>query len=431
MTKKITFLCFSFLLTLGLSAQYTDNIRVMTYNLLQYGVTAGPNCTPSTVTSKNAWLNIILGYYKPDLLSVNELRWNGNNAYALNIKTNVLNNYNAAMNITTAGNSVSSDIGNMLFYNNNKFGYLSHTAITGNVRDIDVYELYHKTATTAGDTTRLWVISCHLKAGNTSPDAAQRSNMATDIMAWIAAQPNIQNYIVMGDLNLYSNSEAAYQTFLDANNPQRFYDPSGITTGWQGSSFKNIHTQCPSTSSANCFSGGGLDDRFDFILMSDAIKNNTAKISYKANSYRTFGNDGVSYNTDLNCALTTSIPSTVCNALTLNSDHLPVIMELQIATTVATESAVLQGVELNILGNPVSGNDLTIQLVLAENSPETYRLFVIDMMGKEIMADNFSASSPNMTQNIPISALSNGLYHLVLQAENGQILSRPFVISRR
>lgn len=427
MMKKTTFLCFSLLLAYSLSAQYIDNIRVMTYNLLQYGITTGPNCTPSTVTSKNGWLNIILGYYKPDLLVVNELRWNNNNAYALNIKTNVLNNYNAAMNITTAGNSAGSDIGNMLFYNSNKFSYLSHAAITGNVRDIDVYELYHKAATTAGDTAKLWVIACHLKAGNTSTDAVQRGAMAADIMAWLAAHPTVQNYLVMGDFNLYSSSEAAYQTFTDANNAFRFYDPSGVTTGWSGSSFKNIHTQCPSTSTANCFSGGGLDDRFDFILMSKAIKDNTAKITYKPSSYRTFGNDGVSYNAGLNCGATTSVPATVCNALTQNSDHLPVIMELEIATTVANESPFLQGIEMNVLGNPIKDNQLSLQFVFEQKADDGYKFAIIDMMGREWMTETIQNRENTFIKNIDVSSLSNGMYLMVLQAKNGKTLSRAFI----
>lgn len=427
MTKKAIFLSISLLLAYGLSAQFTDNIKVMTYNLLQYGVTAGPNCTPSSYTSKNGWLNTILGYYKPDLLSVNELRWNNNNAYALNIKTNVLNNYNVAMNITAAGNSAGSDIGNMLFYNSNKFDYLSHAAITGNVRDIDVYELYHLTATTVGDTAKLWVISCHLKAGSTASDAIQRAAMAQDIMDWLSAHSSVQNYIIMGDFNLYSSSEVTYQTFLDANNPMRFYDPTGVTTGWSGSTFKSIHTQCPSISTANCFSGGGLDDRFDFILMSKAIKDKTAKIGYKASSYRTLGNDGVSYNTDLNCSATTSIPGAVCNALTQNSDHLPVIMELEIATTVAVESAVLQGVEMNLLQNPITDNNLAVQLVFPKNSSENYRLSVIDMLGQEVVSHAFSPQNSSIIENLNISHLSNGIYHVVLYGENSKSLSRIFI----
>lgn len=425
--KKATFLLFSMICIYSLKAQFVDDIRVMTYNLLQYGVTAGPGCTPSTVSSKNAWLNIILGYYKPDLLSVNELRWNNNDAYALNIKNNVLNNYNAAMSLTNSSNVAGSELTNMLFYNQNKFGYLSHSAITGNVRDIDIYELYHLTATTIADTAKLWVISCHLKAGNSAPDAAERATMADDIMAWLTAHPTIQNYIVMGDFNLYSSTEAAYVTFTDNTNNMRFYDPSGVTTGWSGANYKNIHTQCPSTSSANCFSGGGLDDRFDFILMSQSIKDNTAKIGYKAGSYRTFGNDGVSYNTDLNCGQTTSVPATVCNALHDNSDHLPVIMELQISTTVGVESGILSGVEMNLLQNPVNGNNLEVQFLFPKNTSEKYHLVIIDMIGQEVSREIITAEQTSMKKSIEISHLANGMYHLVLIADNGKTLSQVFI----
>lgn len=417
--QKIIFLLLFALLGLGAAeAQSADTIRVMTYNLLQYGVTSGPSCTPSPITSKNAWLNLILGYVKPDLLACNELRWNVNNAYALNLKTNAMG-YNAAMDLTTAGNSAGSEIANMLFYNTNKFGYLKHEAITGNVRDIDVYKLYHKGATTSSDSSLLWVIVAHLKAGSASADANARAVAAADIMTWLNERPYIKNYMLMGDLNLYGSSEGAYQNLTKSTDPMRLYDPTGVTTGWQSSAYAALHTQCPSTSSANCFSGGGLDDRFDFILMSNALMNNTAGIGYVSNSYKAFGNTGNSYNTNLNCS---QLGTTVCSALTQNSDHLPVIADLRINMPVGIQPPLASQVEINVLENPVV-DYFRLQCVFHKQTP--IRLNLYDNIGKWVA--QYELNPQQQAYAFDLGAFRNGIYFLTAESPEGTYFVQKIV----
>ncbi len=410
----------SFLLSSRLFGQSTESIKVMTYNLLQYGVTNGPGCTPSTVANKNTWLQLITAYYQPDLFAVNELRWNVNHAYAINIKTNALT-YNPAMQITDASNNAGSEIANMLFYNSAKFGYLSHNAITGNVRDIDIYKLYHKNSTSAGDSTLLWVIVGHLKAGNTSGDAMDRGDAAADIMSWLSAHTEVTNCIVMGDFNVYGSTEAAYVNLTNPTHPKRFYDPSGVTTGWSGPSFAAVHTQCPTTTQSFCASGGGMDDRFDFILAGNSIMNHTHRIGFKNGSYKAFGNDGTSYNTDLNC--TNSLPSTVCSAVKQISDHIPVVMELEIDVLSGISPASLDK-ELTITpqGNPF-GESLALGFHFNENAQNQYFLTILNPLGEVMDSRPLSVHNPAQSVIIDTQNWASGLYFIQVSDAKGKTLS--------
>ena len=424
---KKQFLFFLLLACQYAHAQSTDTLKVMTYNLLQYGVTACPGGgAPASVTNKNTWMKLILGLYKPDIYTVNEMK--SNIGYANNIKINVLDSYNPAMKVTTFSNTVGSEIVSTLFYNSDKIGYLGYTAITGNVRDIDIYHLYHKNGTIAGDTADFWCIPTHLKAGTTAADAVERGNMAADIMAWLAAHPNIKNYMVMGDFNLYGSTEAAYTTFMNANNSMRFYDPSGQTTGWSGSNYAKYHTQSPRTSATDCGSTGGMDDRFDYILMSNALMNNGLRMKFVPNSYKAYGNDGVSYNVGLNCAGTTSVPANVCGALQQLSDHIPVVAQIVVTNKTAISPALLQpqGVQMYVLGNPAQA-DLNLSFQFTSPKQNEYDLNIVDMMGRDIFAQKVKAEGESLELNIPITHLSSGIYMVVLKDEMGRKLVRKMV----
>lgn len=420
------------LLALGSHIQgqtVVDNVKVMTYNLLQYGITTGPGgCAPASTTSKNAWLQIIAGNYKPDILAVNELRWSSNNAYANNIRINALT-YNTSMKLTASSNVAGSDIANMLFYNSDKFGHVSSTAITGLVRDIDVHKLYHKNATIVGDTTFLWCLVAHLKAGNTSADANSRGLAAQAVMNWLNAHPSITNYIIMGDLNLYSSTEAAYTNFTNPADAMRFYDPSGVTTGWQGSTYKNIHTQSPRLDATGCGTTGGMDDRFDFILNSAAIKNNTDGISINPGTYKAYGNDGVSYNVGLNCASTTSVSATICSALQQLSDHIPVVMELAIPYSISgIEDAAPKGVHMQVLENPVTEDALEVQFSFDSRAEEKYECVLTDLMGKTNIHQSVSTAYGNQTVHVDVRNLAKGIYFLTLKDQKGHYLTEKIVV---
>lgn len=78
---------------------------------------------------------------------------------------------------------------------------------------------------------------------------------------------------------------------------------------------------------------GGVDDRFDFLLLSPSLMQR-----YTAGSYTAFGNDGQHFNNSINAEPANSIVSqTVANALFDASDHLPVYLDLVFSGTTGVE----------------------------------------------------------------------------------------------
>ena len=70
-------------------------------------------------------------------------------------------------------------------------------------------------------------------------------------------------------------------------------------------------------------STGGLDDRFDLILVSQSVKD-SGGITYIPGSYTTFGNDGNHLNRALNELPNAVVEDDIATALYYSSDHLPV-----------------------------------------------------------------------------------------------------------
>lgn len=326
--KKITLL--SSLLFFFLQLKSQDTLTVMVYNLLTYGSSGNSSLSPSV---KNPNLKTIINQIIPDIFGVNEVA--NNSLYCDNILVNVLNqdgrNYYKRASYS---NQTNSTLVNMLFYNSNKVELSNQYFINGGIRDMMLYKLYYKTPNPIVDTTFLYVCLVHLKAGNTSSDVSSRSNETQAIMNYLNNMnlPSNTNLMIMGDMNLYTSSEAAYQNLTTHTNTTiRFFDPINRPGGWSNdSNFKDIHTQSTRINlEADGGLGGGLDDRFDHILMNQNLINGNNNIKYVQNSYKAFGNDGNRFNGAINTS-NTSVSQAVANALYSMSDHLPVIAKLSV-----------------------------------------------------------------------------------------------------
>ncbi len=382
-------------------SQSLDTLRFAHYNLLKYG---DNGCL--SLTTKNARMKIIFNALRPDVLTVNEIL---PNLAAINsLRANALS-FNPDMQSTTFGNSTASDIVNMLYYNGNKLGYLGHQAITGNIRDIDVFRLYHLASTQPGDTTDLYCIVAHFKSSLGESNVAERTAAAQDVVDWLQAHPQIKRYILAGDLNLYGSGEPAFQTLLT-----RFDDPAGQPNGWQGPGFAALQTQSPADGTHPCSVTGGMDDRFDFILASPQIYGGNDRISTLSSTYRTFGNDGVSYNTFLQCAATTSVSASVCTALRTASDHLPVTVQLLIQPAMTPVSSNLAAaLQCRILGNPVTER---IRVRLPEQWSGQGVWNIVDELGR-VVADGSVQAVNESLLDIPVQSLASGIYVFIFWAD--------------
>ncbi|MFT3784773.1 MAG: hypothetical protein QM770_01225 [Tepidisphaeraceae bacterium] len=184
-----------------------------------------------------------------------------------------------------------------------------------------------------GATADVYLYNGHWKASSDSTSANRRNIESTAIRANADALPIGSNIVYLGDLNVYKSSEAMYQTLLAAGNGQAF-DPISKPGAWtSNASFKAIHTQSPFDpvlSATTGFNGtsGGMDDRFDQQLVSGGMLDGHG-VSYIANSYQAFGNNGTH---TMNGSIRTGTGASA-GVLTVEAgilDHLPVVADYQL-----------------------------------------------------------------------------------------------------
>jgi hypothetical protein len=89
-----------------------------------------------------------------------------------------------------------------------------------------------------------------------------------------------------------------------------------------------LHSQSSRTSTSGCGSGGGLDDRFDVILLNSNLMQGTSGLMYVSDSYLTIGQDGIRLNESVTNPANLQVPDSIAFALEEVSDHLPVMLKL-------------------------------------------------------------------------------------------------------
>ncbi|MBO7083460.1 MAG: T9SS type A sorting domain-containing protein [Bacteroidales bacterium] len=394
-------------------------ISVMQYNLLQYGNYQGyGGCSETTNNTqrKDECIRTIMDLVKPDILTVCEFgatQQLQNDFLKHNLNITPYIDYWKSDNIL---NYANSNIINHIFYDSRKMEMKKHEALRTYPRDTDVYELYLKTSSlVAGDTIKLVCIVTHPKAGSGADNEASRLATMQTVMDYVNRHYVDENVLIMGDFNMYRASEGGYQllTKTYSNNEALFVDPlfdeGGVGSWNNNSQFAQFHTQSTRTESG-CFSGGGLDDRFDFILFSDEISVGEQKIRYIDQSYYAVGNDGRHFNQNINQNGNSAVSEEVAQALYDASDHLPVAMRLVVNGDVGLEENVMA--DFQVYPNPTMG------IIHVETpsfgSSQEYR--IANMLGQTMMMGVLTVTDIN------VSGLPNGLYFISL---NG--VTRKFI----
>ena len=311
-----------------------DTIRVMQYNLLNYGnYTSYCTASNNNIDDKDESLISIINYAQPDIFSVNEISENPYyQQHLLDVVLNIngISYYQKAEGTNIAG----STIVNMLYYNSDKLGLSFQDVIETDIRDINLYRLFYKpqNGCPISDTIFLNCITAHLKSGNTSSSRVQRANMTLAVMNYINNQGLIGNTIFMGDFNIYSSTEDAYKNLTENFSTDiRFFDPINTPGNWHSSpSYAFVHTQSTHSTSNGCCASGGMDDRFDFILLSERIINFQENIGFISGTYTSLGQDGLHFDQSINYPQNNSAPEYVIEAIYNMSDHLPVYIDLLI-----------------------------------------------------------------------------------------------------
>ncbi len=408
------------------SASAQDTLSVLQYNLLNYGnYTSYCTETNNNYSTKDNYIKTIVHYVKPDIFSVNEI--SGSAEIHKHLLDYALNT--DGTDYFSMAPSISSDndyLVNMLYYNHDKLGLASHVIAQSYVRDVDLYKLYYKSARlSSGDTTFLYCVVAHLKAGRS--DTIKRKEMAKNTMDYIETHHPDNNYLLMGDFNVYSDEEPAFQEFINYSDANiRFNDPAEKIGYWHNNAdYSMVHSQSTHTNNG-CASSGGMDDRFDFILISNNIKNKQKRVGYLQGSYKVVGQDGNHFNKALiDPPADTSVPSNVLNALYNNSDHLPVNLKLIVDEPVGVTQFANPAFEMIRFPNPVSGDRLNIHLNVSINTKATIEIY--SLLGKRVLKQQAKLQNGQNQLNIDISSLNKGMYIIRFTDANGLSQSRKLI----
>lgn len=416
MLKKLT-ISFA-LITFSLLLNAQDTLRVMVYNLLYYGeYVFGCNATNNNPANKDSYLRTILAHDLPDIFVVNEM--SRNSVFHDRIRDSVLHVIsNRVYGRAESYNLANQNIVNMLYYNTEKLVLHSQYVMQTITRDIDLYKLYYKSPDLVqGDTAFIHCIAAHLKAGSSASDQQTRRNQINNVFAWLENNVQPGNFLFMGDLNVNTVQEQAMQLlFFNQNVPFRFYDPVNQLGNWYNNpSFSLYHTQSTRTSSNNCHSGGGLDDRYDFILASQDIMNGTKKVEYVEGSYRTLGQDGQRFGKGLlDSPFNASAPFGVLEALYNNSDHLPVLLSLAVNQSPASNRMPFgNNVEFSY-NNPVT-DELMVRFTNFQ-SGTPFQVNIHSMIGANQLS--FSDTISNQPVRVNMNQLPKGFYLVEFRVQN-------------
>ncbi|MBI1193585.1 MAG: T9SS type A sorting domain-containing protein [Bacteroidetes bacterium] len=298
--------------------QAQDTLKVMYYNLL--------NFPDGGAVNRQDTMERIFDYVRPDVLFVCELNSvSGANELLATLNGLGAGPYQRANYV--ANQSSENNLQNMCFYRSDKLSLLGQDEILTGLRDINEYELFQVDGLT-GDTVFIDFYVAHLKAAAGGTNEAEREAAILNLKAHLNTRPPGRNVVFGGDLNFYDSFENGYQALLN-NPPVLFEDPINRPGSWSNNiAFDDIHTQSTRSTSFGGGASGGLDDRFDIILLSENILDATGNVRYNSGSYKAIGNDGAHFNQSVNNGVNNSAPPAVISALYQSSDHLPVVLEL-------------------------------------------------------------------------------------------------------
>jgi exonuclease III len=383
-------LLLSLLLALNVVLSGQNQIRVMSYNLLNY-----PN-------SKDVYFNKIITQINPDALVVVEM------ISQAGINQFLINSLSAEYS-TVAVNILSSDVyGNNgndcgFYYKSNILTLIEYKAIPARTRVISEFKLVHNITK---DT--LIIFGVHLKAYPEPENQDKRLSTVNTLRTRTLQLKPTANYIVAGDFNIFTSTEPAFQRLLDQSSPGYVNDPQNAVGNWtDNSSFSHTHTYSPSY----------LKSRLDMILISEAI-NKQGGIDLV--DYKIFGNDGIHFATSItNGSNSWFSDISIGNALIYASDHLPVYADFNfgVPTNVPLSENIPTTFELK-QNYPNPFNPTTVisyQLSVSSH----VKLTVFDLLGREVSTLVNEEQKPgnyNSQFSIHNSQLSSGVYFYQLKA---------------
>jgi len=381
-----------------------ETINIMFYNLLDF-----PEAPPS---NRDERLKGILDNYQPDLFMVCELQSEIGANTILSLFPRTDDDIFRAAQFVTNQSSTSSNLQQLVFYNSQKFILDDQRIITTSTRDINHYIFILNTQDALVNPIYFDVFVTHLKASQGIDNEQLRLQMVTEFTNYLSNMPSGRFVIFSGDLNLYSANESAYQELLDPTNGIVLKDPIDRSGGWNNNiTFQDIHTQSTRISNAgfdDYGAGGGLDDRFDFILVSENLQTSST-LHYVNDSYKAFGNNGNCFNKNINdfsCS-GTAYSQSIRDHLYNMSDHLPVTMQLQTDQVLNLYDNLQSNKYIQFKNGNVVSKSIILEL---DTSILEKKINIYNSMGQKV-----KSIIESTIMDIDATYLSNGIYYISLQ----------------
>jgi endonuclease/exonuclease/phosphatase family metal-dependent hydrolase len=395
------------LLLFSISCFSQNTIKTMFYNVLWF-----PELNPDRIDL----LQEVLQDYEPDIFMVCELQNQEGADAILNVGLNSDGNSNYSAAPYFENQSGGGDLQQALFYRNDMFLLENTEIINTPVRDINKYTLLLNTTAQDTNPIRIYAYVTHLKSSQGSANQQLRLSMVEAFVNDTQQLEEDSFVLFAGDFNIYTSTEPAYQEILDQTNSITMADPINTPGAWNNNEdFRAIHTQSTRTSSSGFGggAGGGLDDRFDFIMVSQNMMTNT-NLQYKTNSYKAYGNNGNCYNNninDINCG--GAYNQKIRDALYNMSDHLPVVMELETDQEIVILDTPQQPlVQPFSLKNTLVSQQLTVYAPQWDIQSDTFGVF--NTLGQEILGFKINAA----TTLVNVAQLAKGVYYITNKSSN-------------
>ena len=322
-----------------------STVRIMTYNILNY----------EDENNREDDYALIIDFTQPDLIVAQEII--GQTGFS-HFQSDVLDvvDPNGWSSAPFTNQTAQQDIA--LYYKHDIFTFVStsvvYTAQSSGTRDVIQWIMLHNLSGLEFN-----IYGVHLKASSGSSNANQRLQETT-ILRNHLNELAANFFIVAGDFNIYSNnssSEPAFDMLTGASddNNGRLFDPIDRIGHWHNnSSYSDVHTQSPRTSSFGGGANGGMDDRFDWLFVSQSILDETSSMYYVDGTYSAFGNDGNHFNDAINDGTNNSVSAEMADALHDASDHLPVYMDVWFDDLTYSDQGI---VITEVMANPASVSD--------------------------------------------------------------------------
>ena len=390
-----------------------DTVNVMFYNIYRF-----PEKPPA---NREFILKDIVNEFQPDLFMVCELI---SESGAERILNSALQNgsydFKMAPFVPTLSDT-GDPLHQTVFYNKRKLMLVQQYTYPTLVRDINRYTFVLNALDLQADSVLVDVFVTHLKSSEGPENEALRLTMADTFVRVLQSLPPDRHVLLAGDFNFYSSAEAAYQRLTDPANNIVMTDPINSPGEWHNNpAFAGVHTQATRTSAEGFGTGGatgGMDDRFDFVLISDGLRNNEL-LRYVEHSYHAFGNNGNCFDQRIDaydCDGSYDLP--LRRKLHNMSDHAPVVLQLHTNKQFLGIAANDRNPKIAIAGSNVVHDILEIKI----NQPVPgLVLKVCNNLGQTLKSRKIQSGEKKVA--FAVDDLVPGLYYLRLVAAHTETL---------